>query len=124
MPRKPETDEQGNTIPLAELERLPILERDEELHLAIAATAKLKAQIKALEADEEQLSTQVLDSIFARGQMDYLIPGQVKVVVQSRTSRTTDPAKLIAAGVDPDVVQAATTTTHSKPFLRLYPVKA
>lgn len=119
--RKQETDETGNPIALAELPKWPTLPTEHELQYAIADLAKVKAQIKALEAEEEQREQQIIDTLFEQGRVDFTIPDQVKVVIQNKTTRTVQPAKLIAAGVDPHIVEAATNVSVSAPFLRLYP---
>ncbi len=102
------------------LPRLPVIENDEELHAVIGAFAVVKAQIKELEASAKQIGDQIIDSIFARGQLSYTIPGVVKANVQSKTTVTISRPALIAAGVDVAVVDAATKITESEPFVRLY----
>lgn len=122
--RKQSFDDAGNPIPLEALPELPELETDEEINDTIAKMAKIQAQRKALEAEEEQIESQLMRTIWFRGQTDYLIPGVVKAVIRNRVSRTIHATKLIALGVDPDKVAQATTETPSEPWLQLYPVKA
>lgn len=119
--RSKQQNEDGTEIPLAPLERLPVCEDEESFHAAIARLAELKARKKALEADEEQVEQQVLDSMYFRGTMTYLIPHVVKANIQDKVTRTIDRAKLIGLGVDPAKVDEATNVSRSDPFVRLYP---
>lgn len=121
--RRQDLDESGTPIPLPTLPELPVLDRDDALNDAIARMAKVQAQRKALAADEEQLESQIMRSIFARYATEYEIPGVVKAVVRTKETRTIKAAKLVAFGVDPATITAATDVTTSDPWVQLYAKK-
>lgn len=111
-------------------DKLPALdpvETPQALNDKIAEYAQRHAKAKREQLEVDQLGRQIRDSIFILGditddgKVSYTIPDVVKVNIQTNTQRTVDGVKLIALGVAPELVQAATTETTSEPFIRLYP---
>lgn len=91
---------------------------------ALGELVTIKAKIKALEAEASALSKGLMGGLFEEGLTEYTIPGVVKMLVQSRTTQTLNRVKLVAAGVDPAILEACTDVRTSEPFVTLYPVKA
>jgi hypothetical protein len=121
MPRKrPENDDDAPAAGLPPLEPILADQRNDKL----VELAALKAEIKALEAREEQLSEALMTGLFEEGLLEYEIPGQLVARVQTKVTRTLQATELIARGVAADVIEAATKVTTSSPSLRLYPKAA
>jgi hypothetical protein len=118
--KRPENDDDAPAAGLPPLEPIAADQRDAKL----AELAALKARIKADEAEEARLSEALMQGLFEEGLLEYEIPGQLVARVQTKVTRTIQAAKLIAAGVDATVIEAATNVTTSSPSLRLYPKAA
>lgn len=99
------------------------------LHTNIRCLADLKARIKELEAEEEKLSAIVMEQVFQ--QPDAFLPdGKIayisalgRTAVETKTTRTISREMLVAQGVPIDKIEAATNTTESKPYVKIYPSK-
>jgi len=87
----------------------------------IEALARAKAQIKTLEADAAIWNSELIELLFANGETETATPEWTVRIQNTRSSKIV-PERLIAAGVDSEIVKAATVETVSKPFLRFYPV--
>ena len=87
----------------------------------IALIAEAKAKIKALEADSAIWNAELLENLFGQGDTE-ATTAEWTVRIQNTRSSKIVPERLIAAGVDSEIVKAATVETVSKPFLRFYPV--
>jgi len=83
--------------------------------------ADAKAKIKTLEADAALWNAELLENLFADGDTE-TTNGTWTVRIQNTRSSKIVPERLIAAGVDSEIVKNATVETVSKPFLRFYPV--
>lgn len=101
-----------------------------KLQTDIRCLADLKAEIKGLEAREEALAAAVMEQIFTMPDV-FLPDGKIsyqseigRTAVETKETRTISAAMLIAQGVAVEKVEAATTVTQSKPYVRIYPARA
>jgi hypothetical protein len=95
-------------------ENEPTLE--EQLDELAARKKRHTAEEDAIKAEEQRL----IALLFQQGETEHLTT-LFKANIQTNTSSRLSAEVLIARGVDPDIVAAATKTTVSKPFLRFYP---
>lgn len=88
-----------------------------------------RSDIKTLEDRKALIDADILAHIF-ESEGRYMTPdGAYKVQdgdrgtwgIGARTTKTIDPAKLIALGVAIDIIDQATTTNTGSPFLTFYP---
>lgn len=87
----------------------------------IAEIAAAKGQIKILEADAAVWNAELIDLLFQTGDTE-TANDEWTVRIQNTRSSKIVPERLIAAGVDSEIVKNATVETVSKPFLRFYPI--
>lgn len=83
----------------------------------------LKAAIKAMDAQAEELRETIVHALAADGApagTTWEVPGVATVtVVSGRVSEKLDRARLAKAGVAADVLDAATVRTEGKPSMRI-----
>lgn len=78
---------------------------------------RLRDEIAGLKQQQKELDGVLMTEVLARGDTSVKIEGEGSWSIQNRTSRRIDKAKLVAAGVDIEVITGATTETTSDPFL-------
>jgi len=88
-----------------------------------AKAAELRGQKKAIEAALEPIDERIMAGCFERGQTSYVIPGW-KANIENKTTRTISREKLVARGVDVDLIDGATDVTVSKAFVKFYALKS
>jgi hypothetical protein len=99
------------------------------LHTDIRLLLDLKADIKALQAREDALAAAVMERLFTLPdvfQPDGKISYQCEIgrtAVETKWTHTISKEKLVAQGVSVDKIAAATNSTESKPYVRIYPAK-
>jgi hypothetical protein len=118
--KRSENDDDTSAAGLPPLDPIAADQRNAKL----AELAALKAQAKAAEASAKQLEAALMAGLFDEGLLEYEIPGELVARVQTKVTRTIQATELIRLGVAADIVEEATKTSTSDPFLRLYPKAA
>lgn len=88
----------------------------------ITSIAQWKAEIKSREGLAKAATDTLIADLFAAGDTE-AETDQFIAKIQNTTRKVLSPERLIAAGVDPDLIAAATVESTSSPFIRLYPKK-
>lgn len=107
----------------------PLTPLELSLHTNIRCLADLKARIKVLQAEEEKLAATVMEQLFQMpdvfqpdGKISY-VSALGRTAVETKWTHTISKEMLVAQGVPIDKIVAATNSTESKPYVRIYPSK-
>jgi len=89
-----------------------------------------KAQLKGLETMIDDLEAEIMTQVFQMPDV-FLPDGKIsymselgRTAIETKTTRTISREMLVAQGVEIEKIEAATNTTQSKPYVRIYPAKA
>jgi hypothetical protein len=100
-----------------------------KLHTDIMLLRDLKLEIKRLGAREDELSAVVMEQLFQQpdvfqpdGKISYMME-LGRVAVETKWTHTISKEMLVAQGVPIGKITAATNSTESKPYVRIYPKK-
>lgn len=101
----------------------PSILGDEEFAEALDDAQSHRQDIKTLEERKAQIDADIIATLFSRGDVK-LAAAQGTWAIENKITRTIDKGKLVAFGVDPQVIEDATTEHASSPYLKLYPTRA
>jgi hypothetical protein len=99
----------------------PKILTDEELLTALDDGARHRVDIKTLDERKDMIDADIIATLFSRGDVEVLGAPQGSWKIETKLTRTIDAGKLVAYGVDPQVIADSTNETPSSPYLKLYP---
>jgi hypothetical protein len=102
----------------------PKILNDEELATALEDGAKHRADIKTLEDRKDMIDADIMATLFSKGDVGLKGAPQGTWAIENKITHTIDKGKLVAYGVDPQVIEDSTTENSSAPYLKLYPKRA
>ena len=81
----------------------------------------LKQQAEALDVELRALAHRIMPQMWEAGLDEHRISPELgKLKIETKTTRTLQAARLLAAGVSAEVIKDATTESVSAPFLKWY----
>lgn len=101
---------------------------DEEFQTLLDDGVKHRLDLATLDARKRLIDKEIIEHLFESESRYMTEDGGFKVqedrgswALGAKVTKTLDPAKLLAAGVAIETIEAATTTSVSEPFVTFYP---